>query len=78
MRQRAAYLDRALQVMGVLLIVVAFWSYGSDWLIFVMNCALGLNLLITPYGSRDLRRVRRILLSVVFVLAIIRFISFLL
>ena len=74
-----AYMDRLLQVMGVILIVMGVWNIRSDWLTFVTSSALGVSFLIAPYGSRSrkLQGLRKTLLLVTFVLAIMRLITFL-
>lgn len=71
-------MTRLLQVMGVLLIVMGMRSlFHSDWFTFLMFSALGVSFLIDAHSSKSLRGLRKILILVVFVLAILRLMTLL-
>jgi hypothetical protein len=71
-------MDRLERIMGVILIVWGVWSLlHSDWLIFVMFTAWGLSFLIGSNGPKDFQGIRKKLLLVVLVMAVIGLIKLL-
>lgn len=57
----------------LLVMVVDVWSlYNSDWLLFGMNTALGLSLLVGLRKSTATRQFQVVLFSVAFVIGVIR------
>ncbi len=57
----------------LLIIVVDVWSlYNSDWLLFGMNTAIGLSLMVGLRKSKATRRFQVVLFSVAFIIGVIR------
>jgi hypothetical protein len=60
--------------MGVLLILYGVWNlFHADWLMFVLFTSWGLTFVIGIKGPREMQGIRKILLVVVVVTALIIF-----